>query len=262
MFSFRSLYFDDEPVEGRVIDIFEGRAESRKPALFFVHGGGWRGGSRTVFHRIISAFSQLGFDCASTDYRLGAVSVFDQVADLRQGLDFFMRDLEDRKNRKPVVLIGSSAGAHLALLTGLCHPEEEAEFTAPPPQIAAMVVQSAPFTFEPWPDIFPGIWASMQKAVGAPYAERPDLYRKASPIQYVKAGMPRIFSLHAENEHMFPLTHAVAFAEKAKAYGEAMLQKTYSNTEHGFFYALDRRQQKEAFGDIVHFLETLPLHSP
>ncbi len=81
MLAYRSIYFDDQPVENRILDIFESRTESRGAALFFVHGGGWKGGSRNIFHKIIFQASKRGFECATTDYRLSGVSIFDQVAD-------------------------------------------------------------------------------------------------------------------------------------------------------------------------------------
>lgn len=236
---------------GRVLDILDAKKDpARKVALFFVHGGGWRNGSRTIFHEIAQAYRELGFDCATTDYRLSGVRIDDQIADIREALSIFQDDLRLRGKSQNVVLIGSSAGAHLALLSALK--------PGAPAGIQGVCVQAAPFTFEPWTDIFPGIWSAMETAVGATYSDAPERFREASPIHYIHKGMPAVFALHAENEHMFPLALTTDFAEAVTALGGQVKVKTYPATEHGFFYALSRHQQQEAFADILHFIETLP----
>lgn len=252
MTPFRSIYLDAPIIPGRILDIFETKQSEQDIALFFVHGGGWTGGSRTIFHSIALAFREQGFEAASTDYRLGGVNLFEQVQDVRDALALFAADRKRRDRSTRFVLIGSSAGAHLALLAAL-RPHQE----SPSYQIAGVCVQAAPFTFEPWPDIFPAIWQGMQAAVGSSYEQRPDLYREASPIHNVTASTPPVFALHAENEHMFPLNQIEMFARKASECGTLVKLKTYARTEHGFFYSLDRWQQKEAFQDILHFIESL-----
>jgi acetyl esterase/lipase len=146
----------------------------------------------------------------------------------------------------------------LALLTGLTKPEE----CGPPqtplghhPQIAGIAVQAAPFTFEPWPDIFPAIWSSMQNIVGRSYGDAKVLFQQASPIYYVRSGNPPVFHLHAENEHMFPQELYTQFEQKMHACGNSCIQKMYPRTEHGFFYTLDRWQQRQAFEDIQEFAQ-------
>lgn len=250
MLTFRTIYWDYPVQEGRTLDLFAPMgAESRDKALFFIHGGGWRSGSRTIFHRIALAFCELGFDCASTDYRLKGVTIDEQVADVRHGLQLFAQDLQERGRPSDIVIIGSSAGSHLALLSAL--REGAPEF------IRGLCVQSAPFSFEPWEDIFPAIWEAMQTAVGRRFQDDPERFRAASPLHLVREGMPPIFALQAENEHMFPLALARQFAEAASKLGARVELKVYPSTEHGFFYALERRRQKEAFADILNFIESL-----
>ncbi len=256
MFSFQSIYFDDTPRENRVLDIFHAEKLSRETALFFVHGGGWKGGSRTIFHSIMREYSQLGFDCASVGYRLSGVNVFNQVSDVRTGLDIFAADLVKRNRPRRVLLIGSSAGAHLALLTAFTKPAEcgaSETSLSHDIEIAGVAVQAAPFTFEPWPDIFPAIWSAMQTAIGAPYVGNEELYRRASPTNYLRAEMPRLLIQHAENEHMFPRELHQQFAAKSVALGNEVREIFYPRVEHGFFYSLERWQQRQAFEDILNF---------
>lgn len=263
MNAFRSIYFDATPREGRIVDLFDAPTGSRDIALLFVHGGGWRNGTRAIFHGIIHEYTRRGFDCASTDYRVKGVNVFDQVGDVRTALDIFAADLRERDRPARILLIGSSAGAHLALLTAFGAPAQgEAEqWPNEKYEIAGIAVQAAPFTFEPWEDIFPAAWAAMQSAVGEPYADHEVLFQRASPMHYIGAGMPPLFALHAENEHMFPRELYQRFAARSLAYGNDVREKIYPRTEHGFFFSLERWQQREAFEDILEFSESLSRHN-
>lgn len=260
MTPFKSIYFDSNPCEGRILDIFEASHSTREIAFFFVHGGGWKSGSRSIFHQIIHEYVKLGFDCASTDYRLKDVTIFDQVADIRIGLDIFAADLAKRNRPQKVLLIGSSAGAHLALLTAFAKPEECGVPEKPlnfACDIVGIVVQSAPFSFVPWPDIFPGSWQSMQSAAGMPYNDNKEVYKQLSPLHYIQAGMPPLLALHAENEEMFPREIYTEFAKRFLELGNVVQEKIYPRTEHGFFYSLERWQQREAFDDILRFAEAV-----
>lgn len=257
MILFTSVYFDSPAQDGRILDLFEGNPLiPREAAILFVHGGGWRNGSRTIYHPIALAFRDRGFDCATTDYRLRGMTVFDQVSDITDALTIFASDLSRRGKSENIVLVGSSAGAHLACLAALL-ATKEGEADRGSFKIVGMCLQSAPFVFEPWPDIFPGIWEAMQVAIGSGYSDRVDLYAKASPFHELHKDAPAVLALHAKNEHMFPLTLTSQFIDKAKSMGVRAEAIVYPNTEHGFFYSLERWQQKQAFDDILQFIGSI-----
>lgn len=264
-YSFQSVYFDRKIVPGRVLDIFMPEKITREAAVFFVHGGGWRGGSRVLYHKLMEAFNKEGFICAATDYRLEGVNIFDQITDVRHGCEIFRGILAGQGLTQKVFVHGSSAGAHLGALLAMTVPGECGERTAYGDYVlknewvrpVGASLQAMPVTFEPWEDIFPMIWESMRDIIGAPYEEQPDLYRRVSPIKYLSAQTPPLFLMGAENEEMFPLEYNLDFIEKAKSFGRRVDYKVYTRAEHGFFYDVTRRQQKEAFSDIISFIESL-----
>ncbi len=255
MTPFQSIYFDSKPQEGRIIDLFSAFNPSQDIALFFIHGGGWKAGSRNIYHTIIHEYRQLGFDCASTDYRFSG-DIEQQVSDIRTGMNIFVGEQAKRNRPTKLLLMGCSAGAHLALLTGLAAPQDygfsEEPYTVHA-QIAGIAVQAAPFVFGPWEDMFPRSWTAMVTAIGKPYEGNEELYRKACPTSYIAPNNPPIFSLYAENEYMFPREMYLEFAKRSQPLGNRVEEKIYPRTEHGFFYDLDRWQQREAFEDIKQF---------
>lgn len=92
------------------------------PLVIFVHGGGWKRGSKDVAgSRYAPAhYTGIGYNYASINYRLvPAATVEQQAADVAQSV----RALLDRArelgiDRSKVVITGHSAGAHLVALVG------------------------------------------------------------------------------------------------------------------------------------------------
>jgi acetyl esterase/lipase len=264
-YSFTSTFLDDPINTSRVIDIFEPVGEVEPTAMFFIHGGGWRGGTRSCFHKIMKAYADRGFCCASTDYRLSEVNIFDQIADVRHAYDYFVSYLKKQGRPVKILVIGSSAGAHLSALLTLAAPGEcgdplmvgdykyQNEWIKP----TGVALQACPVTFVPWEEIFPQGWDSMQDIVGTPHDEAPELYKKVSPANHVKKDSPAVFFLEAENEHMFPRRLTMRMVDLLISNGVKSRCKVYRNAEHGFFYDLTRRRQEEAFIDIIDFIRMI-----
>lgn len=92
------------------------------PLIVFVHGGGWKRGSKDNATGRFKAehFPQQGYAFESIDYRLvPAATVEQQAADVAAAV----KALVDRANmlgidRRRIVLMGHSAGAHLVALVG------------------------------------------------------------------------------------------------------------------------------------------------
>jgi acetyl esterase/lipase len=96
------------------------------PVMLFIHGGGWSGGNRTDYSRpLFYHFLSLGFIVTSMDYRLlpetKLEGQMDDVRDvegwLRKSLAREVRDYFSAVQGDKIIVVGASAGAHLALLT-------------------------------------------------------------------------------------------------------------------------------------------------
>lgn len=256
-FAFTTLYFDDPPQAGRALDVWVPEAPSA-PTLFFIHGGGWGQGRRDQLHALMYAFYERGHVCVSADYRLEGTPASTQVGDVREGLALADAYLRERGIRQSIVLYGSSAGGHLALLVGLAKPGACGEdFAGVSPTIAGIVVSCAPVTFEPWEEIFPGSWEAMQKAAGVPWAQNPETYRALSPERHAGAGAPPLLFLLAECEHMFPNRLTQALVERLQKMGVSAHWRVYPDAEHGFFHEVRRKSQKMALQDVLSFVSGL-----
>ena len=115
------LRYGPDPVQS--IDVWPARASSHPtPLVLFVHGGAWSLGSKdnATGRAKIAHFAARNFAFATIDYRLvPAARVEDQAADLAHALACLLAQA-DRLGIDPrrVIVMGHSAGAHLAALVG------------------------------------------------------------------------------------------------------------------------------------------------
>lgn len=99
------------------LDLFP--LEQAKKTVIFIHGGYWQWCDKSDFGFIVPYVLAKGAQCVLLEYDLAPQSkISDIVSQVNQALDF-IREQDWKTNE--VVLVGHSAGAHLAALS-LGHP--------------------------------------------------------------------------------------------------------------------------------------------
>ena len=95
-------------------DLYGG--DSAGPILAFIHGGGWSRGEATMVHALPDYARRHGLTLASISYRLVPdVTPREQAQDVAAAV----ADLRRLHTGRRIVLLGHSAGAHLAALVGV-----------------------------------------------------------------------------------------------------------------------------------------------
>ena len=114
-----TLAYGAEPLQA--LDFWRARGTAA-PLIVFVHGGGWQNGDKRGTQRSqqVPHYLSTGYAFASLNYRLvPAVNVETQAQDVAMALKYLLeRATSLGFDRKRVVLMGHSAGAHLAALVG------------------------------------------------------------------------------------------------------------------------------------------------
>lgn len=87
-------------------------------AVVLVHGGAWRGGQRADMALIAADLAALGYATFTVDYRKGGASLFPaQYEDVAAAVRWVRVQAGDLNLvGRPVVLLGASAGGHIALM--------------------------------------------------------------------------------------------------------------------------------------------------
>ena len=229
------------------------------PVVVFLHGGGWRLGTRRVFcptwrdwdpdpfHRLVAA----GFAVASIDYRLSGEAVFPaQLHDAQAALRWLgTRADELGVDANRVVAWGESAGAHLAALIGLTTGEVVVGVVDwyGPADLGSMQSQALPNAVarSDAPD------SRESLLIGAPLPEARQLARDASPVAYVHAGAPPFHIAHGSADRFVPAAQSEQLAEALRAVGVDVELTLVAEADHMWMRA---REPQAIFDAAVAFV--------
>ena len=172
------------------LDLYLPKARAGKPVpgIVLVHGGGWRSGMRANFAPMAIRMAQRGYAAATVSYRLSPEAQYPAAIDDVKAALRWMRDNAARYGIDParIAVGGGSAGGQIASLVGVTGGGAQAivnidglsDFTS-----------EAARKYEDDPAKQPssaGAW------FGGRYADKPALWREASPTFYVNAQTPPI----------------------------------------------------------------------
>ena len=184
----------DPTVASSKLDLYLPDADGRAHAtVLFIHGGSWSGGDKSHFIFAGPRLASSGFVAASIDYRLVPDGVFpNNIEDCICSLAY-LRDHADEYDIDParIVVMGYSAGAHLASLVGLASDDPE---LAPPctggqpvPRPVGVIAASGPEDMRKMWDANHG---TTEPIFGGPPDQLPQAYDLGSPITHVAPGAP------------------------------------------------------------------------
>ncbi len=190
------------------LDIYKpNNVKENAPLLVFIHGGGWRSGERSDYLIYLVDFAKRGYITATVSYRLLKDSPYPGcVEDIGDAVNWFYENGENYgydPNR--IALIGGSAGAHLALMAAYEWGETKADSAKIPGinyRIKAVV------------DIYGPVDLTTEYASNQPlvtnfiahsFTDSPELYKEASPIQYLDKSDPPTMILHGTSDDLVPV---------------------------------------------------------
>jgi acetyl esterase/lipase len=184
----------DPTVASSKLDFYLPDADGKAHALvLFIHGGSWSGGDKSHFRFAGPRLARSGYAVASIDYRLVPDGVFpNNIHDCLCSLAFLRAhaaefDIDPAR----IVVMGYSAGAHLASLVGIASDDPA---LAPPctngqpiPRPAGVIPASGPQDMR----VFWNRTHSVTESIfGGSPDELPDAYSLGSPVDHVAPGAP------------------------------------------------------------------------
>lgn len=224
------------------------RTDSTK-VLFLIHGGAWTGGDKMDFNPAVAVFKQRlpHYAIVNLNYRLakqGANYFPTQENDVRSAIDFIFQKRNEYSISEDFILIGASAGAHLALL----HSYKNTT----PVKVKAVVSFFGPTDLKA---LYNGQTNSYYKSlfallVGGTPDGNPEAYEKSSPISFVTSQSPPTLMLHGEKDFMVDVSQSQMLKTKLQSAGVATELVVYPNEGHGWFGA----NLTDSFEKIILFL--------
>lgn len=221
----------------------------KMPVMIFIHGGGWRNGSRqAVFARTtgesVQQILDAGIAVATIDYRLvkeGGPNIYDCMVDCKDAARYLVKEA-DRYNidTARIGVWGSSAGGHLALMTALGKNEDflgDETLRSFNPTFKCVVAYYPLTTFihfdiQAKPDN-----QNMQRfetLFSGPFADKQPLAKLASPVEYIDPSNPPILLVHGDKDNTASVKNSLLMKELAEKKQSNIQLIIVKGSGHGF----------------------------
>lgn len=236
-----------ETVNGRELplDLYIPAGSSEPPPLIiWIHGGGWRNGSKNDIRRCAGVLEQ-GYALASVEYRLSGEAIFPAAIEDCKAAISYLRWKAPELGLDPdrFGVWGSSAGGHLVALLGTINDVTDFN-THPVTQKASPMVQAVCNWFGPTDFLrMNDVTGRMDhdapdspesRFIGVPIQDYPDRTQRANPITYVSASDPPMLLMHGDKDGLVIYNQSeLLYTALQRAGVESELYKV-KNGDHGF----------------------------
>lgn len=219
------------------------KASRPRPAIVFVHGGGWRNGDKRTGYFIQGAieYARRGYVCITINYRLVAEAALPAAIEDTKCAVRWLRAHAVKYSIDPERIggYGNSAGAHLVAILGVTGPEDGLEGDGPwqeySSRLNAVAASATPTDF-----LFrPNQMAKLAREGGTFHGagdKVEKIARNASPLYHASADAPPFLLFHGTGDTTVPVGHSDRFVEALKKAGAKDV--TYVRIEgsgHGVF---------------------------
>ncbi len=227
------------------------------PIVAFIHGGGWRKGSRRSGLNFIGPIVQTGkYIGASIGYRLTDEAIWPaQIHDCKAAIRWLRANAEKHGgDSKKIVVAGSSAGGHLVAMLGTSGDVSGLEGNLGSWSDKSSRVDGVINFFGPSNLNGMGGWHNSADSpesllLGGPVPENKKTARAASPITYVTKDDPPFLTIHGTNDALVPFDQSVELTNLLQKAGVLARLIPIQDGGHG------RPQLNELNNRIMLFLE-------
>ncbi|MBL0170379.1 MAG: alpha/beta hydrolase [Gemmatimonadaceae bacterium] len=214
------------------VDIYRPSAKGPFPVLVQIYGGAWQHGvpgNNAEFAEYIAA---QGYVVFAIDYRHAPQFRFPaQVDDVRNALAWIGRNADAwSADTSRMVLIGRSAGAHLAMM---------AAYATDAPRIRGVIDYYGPvdlvegYRQPPVPDPL-AVRDIEEKFLGGPPSAMIDRYHAASPISLATRRLPPTLLIYGGRDHIVEPRFGALLAGRLRADGTTVVHVEIPWAEHAF----------------------------
>ncbi|NDE78293.1 MAG: alpha/beta hydrolase [Chitinophagaceae bacterium] len=243
--------------EGKVDLYLPPASKKGSPVIINIHGGGWKNGVKES-QGGFSTFFKAGFAVANLEYRLtGQATAPAAIEDVRCALIYLIKNAEALhidKNR--IIIMGGSAGGHLALMGGLLGNDHRFDTNCPGVEdikVAAIIDKYGITDVWDWA-YGKNITSKSATSWLGDKAKDEKFAASVSPMTYVNKNSPPVLIVHGDADPTVPYQHSVDLHKKLLSVGVKTEFITVPGGLHGKF---DKEKNAEINNAIVDFVKKL-----
>lgn len=251
------VYTKAKDWEGQMDIYLPSKEKGPSPVIINIHGGGWNKGvrqSQTGFN----TFFKMGFAVANISYRLtDKATAPAAVEDTRCALIYLIKNAKELNiDVNKIVIMGGSAGGHLALMGGLLGNDHRFDGNCPGVEnikVAAIIDKYGITDVWDWGYGKNVTSKSATRWLGDKANDK-EFAMAVSPINYVNKNSPPVFIVHGDADPTVPYQQSVDLHKKLLAAGVTTEFITVPGGLHGKF---DKEKNSEINKAIATFLKNL-----
>lgn len=229
------IYTKVDHWEGRMDLYTNPTSDLPTPILINIHGGGWNHGSKEG-NANFRAFFREGYAVANVEYRLVDIAPAPgAIEDIRCALIYIFKNaVKLNIDTNKIVIMGGSAGGHLALMSGLlgsnsifdAHCEYNNKI-----KVAAIIDKYGPSDLTT-PKLQKK--GSVKKWLGKEH-KNINFVESVSPLYYVNRDSPPVLIIHGTEDQVIPYKQSTLLLKKLKANNIKTELITIEGGGHGKF---------------------------
>jgi acetyl esterase/lipase len=231
--TYLDVAYGSDPQQKMDVFLPQGRSAATTKAIILIHGGAWATGDKADFAAYVDTLKKRQPDYAifNINYRLATTTsnLFPtQENDVKTAFDFIVGKTSEYKISQKIVLLGASAGGHLALLQGYKNTS--------PVKAKAIIDFFGPSDMA---DLYnnpadPGLLPILQILLGGTPVSNPSMYQQSSPINYVTAQSPPTMILQGGIDPLVPTSQSATLDAKLQTLGVVHQYILYPTEGHGW----------------------------
>lgn len=229
-----NVAYGTDPLQKMDIYLPAGRTQATTKVIITIHGGAWAQGDKSDFAQFIDTLKKRlpGYAIFNINYRLSnGTTVFfpAQENDVKAAIEFIYSKRAEYLISEKFVLLGASAGGHLALLQSYKYSS--------PVKIKAVVDFFGPTDMtdlynNPASPVIPA--STIALIVGATPVTNPVIYQQSSPVNFVNAQSPPTIILHGGLDPVVSPTQSIALKNLLQAAAVTHEHVLYPTEMHGW----------------------------
>ncbi|MDZ8189378.1 MAG: alpha/beta hydrolase [Nostoc sp. ChiSLP02] len=214
------------------MEVYQPPEVGKYPAVIVIYGGAWQRGNPSANAEFNQYIAHQGYTVFAIAYRHAPKYQFpSQLDDVRTALNFIRKHAaEYEADPERIVLLGRSAGAHLAML---------AAYQPDAPSIRGVVSYYGPvnltegYKTPPTPDPI-NSRAVLKAFLGGSLEELPKQYEIASPINYLTHPLAPTLLIYGSRDHVVEARFGRQMYERLRAEGNTAVFLEIPWAEHAF----------------------------
>lgn len=219
------------------MDIFlpAGRTVNATKTIVVIHGGSWTSGDKSEMTEVVDSLKKRlpNYAFINLNYRLAvnnAINVFPaQENDVKTAIEFYLGKSSTYEISKDIIVLGASAGAHLAMLHSYKNDPEK--------HVKVVVDLFGPTDLvAEWNEgLLPQL--ALMAVTGKTYDQDPAIYTQSSPVNFITAQSPPTIALQGGMDYIVTPAQTNILIAKLNSVGVSNQLVFYPNEGHGFSQA-------------------------